>query len=129
MSSLMKLKNLIKVSTQLVMTTLGGKKNGYLGLVQDGIEHVSILGATIYVWSVLPRLILVAAVKGLVISAQKKHYYEQLWLFRDTNAVERVLIQQIVSAVDVKYLKALLNTRTKKMTSNISIILEHYFEN
>ena len=52
---------------------------------------------------------------------------EDLRLFREVLGVERTLIQQIVAALDPKYLKALRYPVTNKITSTIPEILLHLF--
>jgi hypothetical protein len=53
---------------------------------------------------------------------------ENTRLFRETNAVERTIIQQIVAAINTKYLKALRNTVTNKITASIPQIFTHLFD-
>ena len=106
-SFLMTLENEIEANAQSVMTTLGGGNNGHLGLVLDPTRYGRIPGTSVYNCPTLPTLVFAATATGPQIALQKEIYYENLQLFKETNAVERVLVQQIVSAVDAKYLKAL----------------------
>ena len=128
-SSLMTLENEIKANAQSVMTTLGGGNNGHLGLVLDPTRYGRIPGTSVYNCPTLPTLVFAATATGPQIALQKEIYYENLRLFKETNAVERVLVQQIVSAVDAKYLKALQNSRTNKITGDIPAIMEHLLTN
>ena len=57
-----------------------------------------------------------------------EQHQENLRLFREVIAVERGLIQQIVTAIGPKYLRALRNSITNKITRTILEIFTHLFD-
>ena len=63
------------------------------------------------------------------ILAQKcLNYDTDLALYREFVAMERILIQQIVNAIDGKYLKAIRSKTTNKINKTIPEILTYLFE-
>ena len=64
------------------------------------------------------------------ILAQKRHQYEmEMLTYRKSIAVNRILIQQIVSAMDEKFLKALRDRHTNRIIMDIADILIYLFDN
>ena len=57
---------------------------------------------------------------------RREEYTEALRLFREVIGVERALIQQIVGAIESKYLKELRNPVTNKITKTIPEIFDYY---
>eukprot|EP00957_Ditylum_brightwellii_P009790 738395-Ditylum_brightwellii.AAC.1 len=62
------------------------------------------------------------------IAQASDHHKEELRLFREVSNKERTLIQQIVKALDSKYLMAIQNLVTNKITRTIHEILEYLFD-
>ena len=60
---------------------------------------------------------------------EKADWEEKIRLWREVKAVERALVQQLVAAVEPKYLKALRNHITSKITYDIKGILSYLFNN
>ena len=61
------------------------------------------------------------------VAQEREIHTENTCLFREILAVERTIIQQIVGALDAKYLKALRDPVTNKITRTIPEILKHLF--
>eukprot|EP00957_Ditylum_brightwellii_P182427 13897311-Ditylum_brightwellii.AAC.1 len=50
-------------------------------------------------------------------------------MFNECNTVKKILIQQIVDAIDTKYLTAIRDPVTHQITLSIPDILDHLFNN
>ena len=60
---------------------------------------------------------------------EKRHTYDKnLEVYKECVAMERILIQQIINAVEPKYLKPLRNSTTNKLTQSIPNILQYLFD-
>ena len=62
-----------------------------------------------------------------VITQARNEHAEATRVFREVIGVERALRQQIVMAVEPKYLRALRTPGTNKITHTIPAIFEHLF--
>ena len=114
-----------------VQTDLGGGAHGHLGLVCSPNTYQTLIpGAEPYVRPENPgRLVLAEA--GLTqyqIAQAREEHEESTRLFREINSVERTLIQQIVSAVEPKYLRALRTPGTNKLNHTVPEIFTHLFD-
>ena len=124
----MTLRNEIKANAQTVHSTLGGGSDGYLGLVLTPQVYAIIPGTLEYRRPTLPNLEVTQADTQFVL-AEKRHQYEvDMQSFRETNAVERSIIQQIITALETKYLKAIISKLTGNITKTIPQILAHLFD-
>ena len=121
--SLLKLKNELKANAQSVPTVLGGGQHGHLSLILTTEEYENIAPNTPYVQPTLSQLNTETGDTQFVL-AQKRHQYEMAMLtYREAIAVDRILIQQIVSAMDEKILKVLRDQNTNRIVIRIADIL------
>ena len=129
-SSLITLRNEVKANAQSVHSTLGGGENGHLGLVcSPEIYNTIVPGETPYVRPNNPGPLNIQGDETQFQIAQRRdEHAEATRLFREVLGVERALIQQIVTAVEAKYLKALRNSVTNKITKTIPEIFHYLFE-
>ena len=128
-ASLIELRNEIRSNAQSVSTTLGGGMYGHLGLVMSNTAYEALPNALPYVKPRFPGPFSLPNddVTQAQIALRKSEWEEQVRIWREVEAIERALIQQIVAAVDAKYLKALRNPVTTKITQDIKAILNHLF--
>ena len=61
------------------------------------------------------------------IAQAKEEHSESTRVFREVNGVGRKIIQQIISAIEPKYMRALRQPGTNKLNKTIPHILEHLF--
>eukprot|EP00957_Ditylum_brightwellii_P208355 15356992-Ditylum_brightwellii.AAC.1 len=96
---------------------LEGGANGHLGLICDASTYASIPGTTAYVCLAHsgPLALPVLVTQFQIVHACKQHQ-ESLCLFQEVTNIECTLIQQIVKDDDAKYLTALRNPVTNKIT-------------
>ena len=129
-ATLMTLHNEIKSNAQSVPTSLGGGENGHLGLVCSPEAYAALVpGNTPYIRPENPGTLQIQGTETKYqISQRKEEHQEATRLFREVNAVERTLIQQIVAAVEEKYLKALRIPGTNKIGKSIPEIFEYLFD-
>lgn len=128
MTSLLVMRNEIRSNAMSVQTTLGGGKMGYLGLVCNQATYLTIPDAEEFQRPGNPGTFRVQGTPTAAqLAQQKADWEENMRLFREVNAVERSLVQQIVAAVDKSYLKSLRNNLTKKINKEIPEILNHLF--
>ena len=114
-----------------VQTELGGGAHGHLGLVcSPDTYQVLVPAVDPYERPDNPgRLELVEA--GLTqyqIAQARDEHGEATRLFREVNGVERTIIQQIVTAVEPKYLRALRTPGTNKLNHTVPQIFDHLFD-
>lgn len=127
--SLITLQREIRANADSVNTTLGGGSLGHLGLVCSDATYALIPGSSPYIRPVLPTVVTMdSSATQFQIAQSNEIYKENLRLFREMLAVERTIIQQIVAAVDGKFLSAIRNTHTNKINKSIPEILEYLFD-
>ena len=126
--SLLKMKNELKANAWLVPSTLRGGRHGHLGLVLTTDEYETVAHGTPYIKPTLPTLNTETGDTQFQL-AQKQHEYDTKMLtYRESIAVDRILIQQIVNALDDKFLKALWEWTTNPIIMKISNILIYLFD-
>eukprot|EP00957_Ditylum_brightwellii_P119750 9136048-Ditylum_brightwellii.AAC.1 len=112
-NTLINLQDEIRANAQTVDTILGGGANGHLGLVCNATTYATILGADPYIHPVNPDpLVTPGGATQLQIGQFRDQHAEALRLFQEVTNVKRTLINQIVQAMDLKYLKAVRNPVT-----------------
>ena len=128
LGSLMTLRNELKANAQSVTTTLGGGANGHLGLVLSAQAYEQIAPGTPYIRPVLPEMDVDNNDTRYILAQKRLDYDTDLALYREFVAMERILIQQIVNAIDGKFLKAIRSKTTNKINKTIPDILTYLFE-
>ena len=121
----------IRDNAQAVQTVLGGGAHGHLGLVCTPAAYRALLpGTDAYVRPANPGPLNIAtdSLTQYQITEAREEHREDTRLFREVVGVERVLIQQIVAAIEPKYLRALRQPGTHRLQKTIPEILEHLFE-
>ena len=129
-ATLITLRNEVKANAQAVHSTLGGGEHGHLGLVCSPATYATLVpGNTPYIKPPNPgRLIIDGTETQYQIAQRRDEHAEALRMFQECLGVERALIQQIVAAVEPKYLKALRNPVTNKIVQSIPSIFTYLFE-
>ena len=124
------LRNEVKANAQAVHSTLGGEEHGHLGLGCSPTTYTTlVLGNTPYIKPPNPgRLVIEGNESHYQIMQHRDKHQEALRMFQECLGVKRALIQQIVSAVESKYLKALRNPVTNKIVQSILAIFTYLFE-
>lgn len=129
LKSLITLRNQVKANAMTVHTTLGGGTYGHLGLVLAPEQYAQIPNTVPYERPAHPGPVVIDnTLTQYQIAARREQHQERLRLFREVTSVERVLIQQIVAAVDPKYLRALRSATTHQINKTIPEIFMHLFE-
>ena len=129
-AALITLRNEIKANAQAVHSTLGGGAHGHLGLVCSPETYATLVpGNTPYISPIHPgRLVIDGTETQYQIAQRRDEHAEDLRVFQEYLGVERALLQQIVSALEPKYLKALRNPVTNKIVRSIPEIFDYLFE-
>jgi len=129
-TSLIELRDEIRANAQSVITMLGGGKWGHMGLVCSPTIYATMDASTPYIHPVNPGPFQVQGINlgPAEVTEQKAAWDEKTRLYREVNGVERNLKQQIVSAMDRKYLRALQTPGTKKINKTIPQILSYLFD-
>ena len=110
----------IRANAITVHTNLGGEHYEHLGLVCTAATYVTIPNTQQYVWPAAPgALNLEVGLTQFQIAQAQETHSENTGLFCEVLAVEIIIIQQIVVALDAKYLKALRDPVTNKITRTI----------
>ena len=124
------LKNELKSNAISVPTTLGGSNNGYLRMVLTPAEYRHISPNNPFTRPPNPG-VLVPNPNGTaaqIASAENNHRLPKK-LFLKTLFLKRTFIQQVIKTIDTKYLAALLNPVTGKITSLVPTILDFLHDN
>eukprot|EP00957_Ditylum_brightwellii_P208615 15358247-Ditylum_brightwellii.AAC.1 len=108
---------------------INGGQFGHLGLVCDATTYACTEGTDPYIWPIQPTLTFTAGGMQVQIQQANATYRQELSLFNDVNAVECVLIQQIVATIKPKYLKAIHYSVTNHITKTIPDIFTHRLDN
>ena len=119
MANLLTLRNELQANSQAVPTTLGGGRHNHLSLVMTPQDYALIPNTTAYIRPPQLLLILPQNRTQYQITQAKEQYYNKLRMFNEVNTVEKILIQQIVDAIDSKYLTSL----TSLITSSINMVV------
>ena len=129
-ASLITLHTQVKSNAQAVHSPLGGGENGHLGLVVTPQVYATLVpGDTPYVRPVNPGVLQIDGNETQYQIAQRRsEHAEATRAFRELIGVEQALIQQIVNAVEPKYLRAIRNPLTGKITKTIPEIFEYLFD-
>ena len=117
-ATLITLHNEVKANAISVHCHLGGGEHGHLGLVCNPEAYATLVpGNTPYVRPANPGALQINGNETqFQIQQRDKEHREAKRLFREVIGVERAIIQQIVAAVEPKYLKALRNSLANKIT-------------
>ena len=118
-----------RANASTVHSTLGGGHNGLLGLTCSPGVYAGVPNAAPFDRPVAPGPLNVpAGATQYQIQQLRDEHSEAVRVFKEVLAVERVLIQQIVAALDAKYIKALRDPITNKITRTIPDIFSHLFD-
>ena len=112
-----------------MQSDLGGGEDGHLGLVcSDKVYEELIPMAIPYIRPDNPgRLQVEPGMTQYAIAQARNEHAVATRVFREVIGAERALRQQIVTAVEPKYLRALRTPGTNKLTNTIPAIFEHLF--
>eukprot|EP00957_Ditylum_brightwellii_P026450 2000825-Ditylum_brightwellii.AAC.1 len=92
-------------------------------------DYALIPNTTAYIRPPQPLLILPQHGTQYQITQIKEQYYHELHMFNECNTVEKILTQQIVDAIDSKFLTAIRDPVTHQITLSIPDIIDHIFGN
>eukprot|EP00957_Ditylum_brightwellii_P183930 14010238-Ditylum_brightwellii.AAC.1 len=129
MANLLTLWNELWANAQAVSITLGGGRHSHLGLVMTPQDYALIPNTTAYLQPLQPLLTLPQNGTQYQITQTKKQYYDELHMFNECNTAEKILIQQIVDAINAKYHTAIRDPVTHQITLTIPDIIDHIFDN
>ena len=124
------LKNELKANAGSVPTTLGGVNHGCLGMILTPAEYFRIAPTDQFTRPPSPGILVPnpASTAAQIASAENTHRLTKK-LYLETLLLERTFIQKIINAIDTKYLAALRNPITGKITSLVFNILEFLHNN
>ena len=107
---------------------MGGGANDYLGLVLSAQAYEQIAPGTPYLRPVLPVMDVSNTDTQYILAQKRLEHDTKLAQYRELVAMERILIQQIVNAIDAKFLKAIRSKTTNKINKTIPEILTYLFK-
>ena len=115
-ADLITLKREVRANASTVHTVLGGGHNAHLGMTCTPQVYATVPNSAPYQQPNEPPDLQVQqrAIQFQIQQARNEHA-ESVRLFKKVLAVKRVLIQQIVAALDAKFIKALRDPVTKKL--------------
>ena len=115
----------LRTNALSVHSNLGGGNHGHLGLLMTNQQY-TLIGNTPYVRPVHPGIFVLAGGETRVqADALQRAHNETLRIFHEVRGVEKALTQQVVSAVEGKYLLSFKNRQTGQFNGNLLQILQH----
>ena len=122
------LKKELKANAKSVPTTLGGGNHGHLGLVLSQVEYAPISPTHPFVEPNRPAALTFPAratsVQAKLIEVNHK---KELQVYDTCISVKKVLVQQIVKAVNDTWLLAIHNPTTDSIEMSVPDVLAHLF--
>ena len=130
-ATLITLLNEVKANAISVHSDLGGGENSHLGLVVSPATYQTLFpDAPPYRRPVIPgKFVIEGRETQHQIAQRRSEHAEQVRIFKEVIGVERAVIQQIISAIKPKYLKALHLPTTNWLNASIPAIFTHLFTN
>ena len=125
--SLSELERECRANGTSVQTTLGGGTQGHLGLTCSAPAYERVAPGTPFIRPVLPVLQQTANATGFQIEAARTVYDDELKVFHVCNLVERLIIQQISTAIDKECLTNFVDTYTGMLIGTIPEIFQKLF--
>ena len=107
-------------------TVLGGGAHRYLGLVKTPTQY-ALISATAFVRPAHPGPSVAHAGTAAQIAAAERTDKENLRLYLECESIERTLKQQIISAIDRQYLRAIINTTTQDIQLRVDEIFQYLY--
>ena len=123
-ANLINLPREVRANASTVHTTLGGGHHGHLGLACTPAVYANFPNLEPYIMPQAPPALIInqPAIQYQIQQARDKHN-KRTRLFRKVLAVKRTIIQQLVAAMDAKFLKSLRDPVTNKIACPIPAIL------
>ena len=120
--------NELKANAQSVHSTLGGGAHGYLGLILSPIQY-GLITATAFVRPAFsaPIVIPLGGTINMTATLQQQHC-DDIRIFRECQAVEAALRQQLVQAIDRVYLEILRDPNTNAINRPLRGIIQHLLD-
>eukprot|EP00957_Ditylum_brightwellii_P174355 13274310-Ditylum_brightwellii.AAC.1 len=113
----------------MVPFTLEGGACGHLRLVLAPVQYASIPGTAVYARPLHPGpLNLTLGMTQYQITQARDYHQETLRIFQEVTTVEMALKQQIVGAIEAKYLKAVQSSITQQINRTIPNIFTYLFD-
>ena len=127
--SLKRLKTELRANGSSVDTDLGGGDHGYLGLVLSDQEYARIQPTpTPFVAPNFPGALIVDPALTAVQQVQARETHkEQIALYRECKNVEKALLRHIQTALEEKYLEAMVDDDTGLIEDDIPTVLDYLF--
>ena len=124
------LKDELKANAASIPTTLGGGTHGYLGLILSPAAYATI-AATQFIEPIYPgqHPQVPAGTSAANTSTIVRHHTEDLHQWREFQNVNTALKNQLLSALDDIYIRALKDRHVGYMNQSIRAILQHLFDN
>ena len=122
-------KNELKTNASAVSSSLGGGRNGHVGLVLTPQEY-TMVSATPYVRPVHPGVLVLpngVGITNLHKEIARDTHKETLRVFREDVDVEKALIKQLVKAVPEIYMKSFRNQYSNSIDDALSTVLTSLF--
>ena len=115
----------LQANAQSVHSNLGGGANGHLGLIMTPTQY-AIHSTTPYVRPTHPgTLTIPVGTTRLAADDMERNHTEALRVFHEVRGVEQALMQQLVTAIDSKYLIAFKNRATGQFNGHLMQIIQH----
>ena len=127
-TSLHNLLRLLKANTCSVPCTLGGGNHGYVGMLISATSYHILAPGTPFIAPTHPGpLAVVPGATQYQIALAKSQHEETMRVFRDYCLMQRALIQQLITAIEPKYLASMRNRITGQLPSDVRAIFLQLF--
>ena len=118
----------LKENVVSVPCTLGGGAHGFIGIILSAPTYATLAPNTPFVNPTHPgALAYVPGATQYEIAAAKTLHEEAIETYHAYELVQRALVQQVLEAIDTKYLSNLRNRVTGQVPSQIRLLMLHLF--
>ena len=118
----------LKANAVSVPSTLGGGAHGFIGVILSGPTYATLAPMTPFVIPVHPGpLRVVHGATQYEIALAKTMHEESTQTFQTYQLVQRALVQQVLEAIETKYLSSIRNRVTGQVPAEIRALVLHLF--
>ena len=118
----------VKANLSSVPSTLGGGAHGYAGAILSVTTYATLAPTTPFITPVHPGILTVpAGATQYAIAFAKTQHDELMRVFSEYQLVQRATIQQVLEAINPKYVKRLRNRITGQVPTDIRLLMMSLF--
>ena len=118
----------IIINAQCVLSDLGGRAHGHLGLVLSPQDYALHSDAAYRKPNHPGAIVIPPGTTNHLANIYREQHKERLRVFREVQAVEQALRQQIVTAIEPQYLEAFTEPATGRINDNVHQLIKKLYQ-